>query len=366
MSHAADYAAWAVRCDDCCVPLLTVRDLALNLPTAGTARSAFRPVDGVSFELTPGESVGLVGESGSGKSLTAASILGLTRNLQGARVEGQVLWSPDSDSSVNLVSLPESQLRRYRGAQIAMVFQDPLSCLNPLLTVGYQIGEVLGQHCNLKGASARRRAIELLELVRVPQPETRLRQYPHQLSGGLRQRVLLAIALAAQPKLLIADEPTTALDVTIQAQIIETLKELQREQGLAVLFITHDLGVVAQLCSRVLVMYAGRIVESAPSSQFFAAPAHPYSQGLLASLPATHFARGGAAAARLESISGAPPSPANFPAGCRFHPRCRFCTEKCIKEYPLLFGDSQQAACWHIAEARADWLARQSVDAIPV
>jgi oligopeptide/dipeptide ABC transporter ATP-binding protein len=347
------------------MPLLSIRDLRLELPgmrTHSNPDGVVRPVDGVSFEVEPGEAVGLVGESGSGKSLTAGSIIGLTRTLPGARLSGSIRWTSGGEA-LDLITAGHGELAGMRGAQIGMVFQDPLSCLNPLLRVGYQIKEVLSKHSRLSGIRATIRATELLEMVGVPQPDVRLRQYPHQLSGGLRQRVLLAIALAAQPRLLIADEPTTALDVTIQAQIIETLKELQREQDLAILFITHDLGVVAQLCSRVEVMYAGRIVESAPSGRFFATPGHPYSQGLLGSLPALHFHRG-RAGLELEHIEGNSPSPSSFPPGCRFHPRCRFCTELCTTEYPPYFEDSgQMAACWHIEQAREHWLGARAAAA---
>jgi peptide/nickel transport system ATP-binding protein/oligopeptide transport system ATP-binding protein len=343
------------------MPLLATHDLRLSLPASRSATNpdgVMHPVDGVSFEIEAGESVALVGESGSGKSLTASSIIGLTRSLPGAKVSGEVLWQPEGVTR-NLTTLNDRELRLVRGSQIAMVFQDPLSCLNPLLRVGYQIAEVLQQHCALQGRAARERSIELLEMVGVPQPELRLRHYPHQLSGGLRQRVLLAVALAAKPKLLVADEPTTALDVTIQAQIIETLKRLQREQGLAVLFISHDLGVVAQLCSRVLVMYAGRIVEQATAREFFSVPSHPYSQGLLGSLPALHFHHG-RTGDELSYIPGAPPSPAAFPRGCRFNPRCQFRTEHCVLEYPPLLGGPQQvAACWHVDRAREHWSAAQ-------
>ncbi|MCH7472387.1 ABC transporter ATP-binding protein, partial [bacterium] len=226
--------------------------------------------------------------------------------------------------------------------QIAMVFQDPMSSLNPLYRIDYQIGEVLARHLGLRGAHARRRIIELLVMAGVPQPEQRARQYPHQLSGGLRQRALLAAALAGEPRLLIADEPTTALDVTVQAQILAELRKLKEHSRLAILFITHDLGVVAQLCSRVLVMYAGRIVEIAPVDEFFKKPRHPYSQGLLASLPSV---TGGDES--LSCIPGSPPLPAEFPSGCRFHPRCPLATEQCKVEYPPFFGEGEhRAACW--------------------
>jgi oligopeptide/dipeptide ABC transporter ATP-binding protein len=349
------------------VPIFSARNLRLTLPgqRSGTnPEGVLRPVDGVSFEIEAGECIGLVGESGSGKSLTAATMIGLTRALPGARIDGELLWSPEAQAQLDLVKASDNQLSAIRGNQIGMVFQDPLSCLNPLLRVGYQIAEVLHQHSGLRGTAARTRATELLEMVGVPQPDIRLRQFPHQLSGGLRQRVLLAIALAANPKLLIADEPTTALDVTIQAQIIETLRGLQREQGLAILFITHDLGVVAQLCSRVLVMYAGRIVEEAATREFFTTPSHPYGQGLLGSLPALHFQSGRDRSKALGSIHGSPPSPGKFPTGCRFHPRCSFCTAKCSADYPPLFGDpNQRAACWHIDSAREAWQLGQLAEA---
>jgi oligopeptide/dipeptide ABC transporter ATP-binding protein len=323
--------------------LLDVQELTLSLP--GVERRIV-PVDGVSFSLDTGESVGLVGESGCGKSLSALTLLGLTRGLPGAQISGNAQWTPTKASVRDLLKLSEPALTKVRGGQIAMVFQDPLSSLNPLLTVKYQLGEVLERHLRLRGKQAHERAIELLALVGIPQPETRVRQYPHQLSGGLRQRVMLAMALAGKPLLLIADEPTTALDVTVQAQILSELRELMQAQGLAVLFITHDLGVVAQLCSRVLVMYAGRIVEQASARRFFSAPLHPYSQGLLASLPSVAGVR-----AELNSIPGAPPRPGDFPTGCRFHPRCPLATERCRLEYPEWRGSTEhRAACWEVVD----------------
>ena len=320
-------------------PLLTVRDLALELPGSG---GRIRPVDGVGFELEPGECVGLVGESGCGKSLTALTLLGLTRELPGARVSGEALWHGENGKARDLVKLNENELLKVRGGEIGLVFQDPLSALNPLLRLDYQIGEALARHHGLTGRKAFARSVELLAAVGVPQPEQRARQYPHQLSGGLRQRALLALGLAGEPRLLIADEPTTALDVTIQAQILLELKRLQRARGLAVLLITHDLGVVAQVCQRVLVMYAGRIVEQAPAREFFSGPRHPYSRGLLASLPAV---AGGQD--ELAGIPGSPPQPGAFPSGCRFHPRCPLATARCAKEYPDWHGAPEHgAACW--------------------
>ncbi len=282
-------------------PLLTVRDLSLQLPGTG---GALRPVDGVEFELQPGECVGLVGESGCGKSLTALTLLGLTRELPGARIGGAALWHAAGGPARDLLRLSEHELLKVRGGEIGLVFQDPLSALNPLLRLDYQIGEALARHHGLTGRQAFARAAALL----------------------------------------IADEPTTALDVTIQAQILLELKRLQRERGLAVLLITHDLGVVAQLCQRVLVMYAGRIVEQAPAAQFFAKPRHPYSRGLLASLPAV---AGGQD--ELTGIPGSPPQPGAFPAGCRFHPRCPLATARCAEAYPDWHGAPEHgAACWEV------------------
>ena len=326
--------------------LLTVANLRLSLP-GDNGRIA--PVDGVDFSLEAGECVGLVGESGCGKSLTALTLLGLTRSLPGARVEGGATWLRARGTDCDLLALNEQELTRVRGGEIAMVFQDPLSALNPLLRIDYQIGEVLIKHRGLRGRAAFARAVELLALTGIPQPERCARQYPHQLSGGLRQRALLAMALAGEPRLLIADEPTTALDVTVQAQILHELMHLRRERGLSILFITHDLGVVAQLCTRVLVMYAGRIVEEAPVDEFFTQPRHPYSQGLLASLPCMACIQD-----ELTCIAGSPPRPGHFPAGCRFHPRCTLATERCKREYPEWHAiGAHRLACWEHERALA-------------
>ncbi len=353
-------------------PLLEVRNLRLSLPSATGRRS--EPVDGVSFSLARGECVGLVGESGCGKSLTSMTLMGLTRGLPGARIEGQVLWNGHrqrpggaaQSAAVDLLALPEREMLQYRGRSVGMVFQDPLSCLNPLLRLDYQIAEVLrrpslgseGLRPGLRGTALHSRINELLDMVGMPQPEMRARQFPHQLSGGLRQRALLAIALAGEPELLICDEPTTALDVTIQAQVLATLRSLQQQRQLAVLFITHDIGVVAQLCSRVLVMYAGRIVEDAPTQDFLRDPQHPYSQGLLASLPGRQAVRRHSAVAghdtRLYSIPGSPPRPGQFPSGCRFHPRCPRAQQRCSELYPdLQPSGASLAACW-LAGASAE------------
>jgi oligopeptide/dipeptide ABC transporter ATP-binding protein len=311
--------------------LLSVRDLRLTLPGQG---GRIAPVDGVSFEIARGECVGLVGESGCGKSLTAQTLIGLTRYLPRSKASGEARWRPAAGGAErDLVRLSEAELARLRGRQISMVFQDPLSSLNPLLRVDYQIREVLAKHLGLKGEAAQRRVVELLASVGIPEPEMRARQYPHQLSGGLRQRALLAVALAGDPKLLIADEPTTALDVTVQAQILRELKRLLTKSGMSILFITHDLGVIAQLCDRVMVMYAGRIVESAPTTEFFRNTQHPYSKGLLSSLPS--LAAGGQ---DLSSIPGSPPQPGEFPPGCRFEPRCPVAIDECSRSYPELEG----------------------------
>jgi len=328
--------------------LLTVEGLKLSLPGE---EGRIAPVDGVAFHLNVGECVGLVGESGCGKSLTALTLLGLTRSLPGARVGGRAQWAPPQGKSRELISLSEPELTRVRGGQIGMVFQDPLSALNPLLRVDYQITEALSRHRGLRGRAAFARVVELLALTGIPQPERCARQYPHQLSGGLRQRALLAMALAGEPQLLIADEPTTALDVTVQAQILRELLELREARGLSILFITHDLGVVAQLCTRVLVMYAGRLVEEAPVDEFFDRPGHPYSQGLLNSLPSLALEQ-----EQLSCIPGSPPRPDDFPPGCRFHPRCPLATERCRAEYPAWFGaEGRRVACWEHDRARREY-----------
>jgi oligopeptide/dipeptide ABC transporter ATP-binding protein len=355
-----------------------VDSLTLSLP--GQSGGRIKPVDGVSFTLQRGECVGLVGESGCGKSLTALSLLGLTRSLPGARLGGQVKLAAPSgngnkpqsvrrppsaaieppltgsadrghrtaDGFQDLLSLPDSQFARLRGRRMAMIFQDPLSALNPLLTIEAQLAEALthAEH-GLSRPERRARCVELLAATGMAQPERRLAQYPYQLSGGLRQRVMIAMALAGAPDLLLADEPTTALDVTVQAQILLELKRLQRERDMAVLFITHDLGVVAQLCSRVIVMYAGRVVEDSPAGQFFGGPLHPYSRALLDSLP-QRAERG----QPLRSIPGSPPQPGQFPAACRFHPRCPLCIEVCREQYPpWVTADAAGAACWRTGEA---------------
>ena len=278
-------------------------------------------VDGVSLEIGRGRTLGLVGESGCGKSVTAMSILRLVA-APGMIESGRILLDGPG-GAVDLATLPEEELRRVRGGRIGMIFQEPMTSLNPVFTVGDQVAEAVRLHRRVSRAEARARALEMLRLVRLADPEQRLDEYPHQLSGGMRQRVMIAMALACEPDLVIADEPTTALDVTIQAQILELLADLRRRLDTAILLITHDLGVVAETCDDVAVMYAGRIVERAPAAELFARPLHPYTIGLLAARPeAVGGRRTGGPRTPLRTIPGMVPAPQAFPAGCRFHPRC--------------------------------------------
>ena len=303
--------------------LLRVEDLRVSF---ATEEGELRAVDGVSLELAPGRTLGLVGESGSGKSVTALSVLGLTR-AAGARVEGRV-WFGGRE----LLGLSERELRSIRGDRVAMVFQDPLSALHPMYRVGAQIGEAIRAHRDASKARARAEAIELLGLVGIPEAARRVDAYPHELSGGQRQRVMIAMALANDPDLLIADEPTTALDVTVQAQILALLARLRREREMALVLVTHDLGVVAEVADEIAVMYAGQIVERAPAPRLFAAPEHPYTWGLLRSMPTLE----GPRQARLASIAGTPPSPLAPPSGCRFHPRCPYAQPEHARTVPPL------------------------------
>ena len=329
-------------------PLLDVRGLRTQFSTED---GIVRAVDGVSFVLHAGETLALVGESGSGKSVTSLSILRLVAAPQGRIVGGEVRFR-----GRDLLTLGDKEMRSVRGREIAMIFQEPMTSLNPVFTCGDQIAEVLELHQHLSRTAARARAIEQLALVGIPAPEQRVDEYPHQLSGGMRQRVMIAMALACRPAVLIADEPTTALDVTIQAQILDLLGRLRRELGMAVLLITHDLGVVAETADRVAVMYAGQVVEQAGVHALFRQPLHPYTAGLLASLP-----RLGEARTRLRTIPGQVPDPTAFPAGCRFHPRCPLAQERCRRETPELvaFGDGRSARCW-----RADEIAAGTVDPV--
>lgn len=305
-------------------PILDVRDLRMGFATgARYGRRVLVAVDGVSFDLRPGETFALLGESGCGKSATALALL---RLLPAA---GRILGGEVHFAGSDLLQLPEAEMRAVRGGGMAMIFQEPATSLNPVLTVGRQIGEVLERHAGLSGEAAQKRSLELLNAVGIADAERRLSEYPFQLSGGMKQRVMIAIALAGNPRLLIADEPTTALDVTIQAQILDLLRRLQAERGMGMLLITHDLGVVAQMAHRIGVMYAGEIVEEAPRGAFFTAPQHPYTQKLFAALPDLS-RRGGA----LETIAGRVPPLSEMPAGCRFAARCPFAWERCRQESP--------------------------------
>ncbi|MEO8745356.1 MAG: ABC transporter ATP-binding protein [Candidatus Dormiibacterota bacterium] len=316
-------------------PILQVRDLRTQFLTDGGIVTA---VDGVSFDLYPGESLGIVGESGSGKSVTALSLLRLVPD-PGKVVGGQVLFR-DQD----LLQLSGEEIREIRGRDVAMIFQDPQSSLNPVLRTGFQIDEAMLAHKKATKKEAHARTIELLKRVRIPAAESRVKDFPHQLSGGMRQRAMIAMGLSNAPAILIADEPTTALDVTVQAQILELLADLNRDLGTAIIMITHNMGVVAGLCSRVLVMYAGEIVEEGPVEQIFENPQHPYTWSLLRSIPRVDALRH----ERLRSIEGLAPDLLHPPSGCRFHPRCPFRIEKCLRDEPRLqeVAPNQQAACW--------------------
>ncbi len=320
-------------------PLLEVDHLEVQF---FTRRGTVQAVRGVSFTIEPGETLGVVGESGSGKSVMAQTLLGLTE-LPGRITGGDVRWKGES-----LVHDASSALARVRGNQIAMVFQDPMTSLNPVFSVGQQITEVLRRHLGMSRKQANARAVELLDTVGIANPSTRVDQYPHEMSGGMRQRVLIAMALACEPELLVADEPTTALDVTIQAQILELIADIQQRLGLAVMLITHDLGVVAGLCDRVAVMYSGKLVELATADELYANPAHPYSAGLLRSTP-----RLDVAMPRLVSIDGSPPDLVSPPIGCPFAARCSLATEECLAEMPGLhtMEDGRKVACWRPYEA---------------
>jgi oligopeptide/dipeptide ABC transporter ATP-binding protein len=307
-----------------------------------------KAVDEVSLQILPGETLAVVGESGSGKSVTALAIMRLLPRPQGRLAGGRI-----SLAGQNLAELGDADMRRVRGREIGMVFQEPMTCLNPVLPVGEQISERLRAHSGLRRGPAMRRTVEMLERVRIPEPARRAAQYPHQMSGGMRQRVMIAMALACGPKLLIADEPTTALDVSIQAQILDLMRGLKSEFGMAMLFITHDLGVVAEVADRVLVMYAGRAVEEAPVAQIFAAPRMPYTQALLRSMPRVD--RAASRKQRLEAIRGQAPDPLNLPPGCAFHPRCTFAESLCEAAVPRLedCGEGHRVRCRRWRESRA-------------
>lgn len=321
-------------------PLLSVQDLRVSFATDdGTVHA----VDGVSFDVHAGEVLAIVGESGCGKSVTAQTLMGLTRSPN-ATITGSVMFD-----GRDLNILPDNELQKLRGARIAMVFQDPMTSLNPVYRVGSQIAEAIRAHRDVSKTQAIEHATELLEMVGIPNPQRRVRDYPHEFSGGMRQRVMIAMALALEPEVLIADEPTTALDVTIQAQILDLLRELNREKNVSVVLITHDLGVVAELAHRVVVMYAGQIVEQAGLEELFTAPRHPYTRGLLASIPRLD----GARSERLPQIPGHPPSLLRPPAGCRFAARCPEVVADCAAAPPLVNHSEHQVRCWNAVEVGA-------------
>jgi len=310
-----------------------------------TRSGAVKAVDGVSFALARGETLAIVGESGCGKSVTALSLMRLIPDPPGRIVGGSIRLD-----NVDILSLDDDEMRAMRGRDISMIFQEPMTSLNPVMTIGRQIGEVLKLHQTLTNSELRKKVVALLSLVRIPEPAQRAREYPHQLSGGMRQRVMIAIALACNPKVLIADEPTTALDVTVQAQILELIVDLQKKLGTAVILITHDLGLVAQTAQRVIVMYAGRKVEEAAVGALFAGPQHQYTRGLMASLPRLGLLRGETASTgRLQEIPGMVPPLTNLPAGCAFAPRCPRADERCAAENPPYEEKTagHWAACWH-------------------
>ena len=314
-----------------------------------TRDGVVRAVDGVSYHVLPGETLGVVGESGCGKSMTALSTLRLVAR------PGRIVGGHIHFGGRDLVNLPEAEMQRLRGNDISMVFQEPMTSLNPVLTIGQQIAETLMLHQNMSRHEALDRATELLQLVRIPDAKRRVKEYPHQFSGGMRQRTMIAMALACNPKVLLADEPTTALDVTIQAQIIELMIELQQKTGTAIVFITHDLGVIAETAQRVVVMYAGRKVEEASVEALFEQPLHPYTLGLLRSIPAIESRGTGDARRPLHEIPGMVPSLHNMPPGCRFAARCPYATEDCLTADPPLVEHlpGHWAACWHTQRVRA-------------
>ena len=305
-------------------PLLDVRSLSTYF---FTEEGVVRAVEQVSFEIRAGEILSLVGESGCGKSVTGLSILKLIPTPPGRIVSGEILFD-----GRNLLQLEEKEMERVRGNDISMIFQEPMTSLNPVFTIGDQIMEAITLHQGVDGTEARRRTVEMLDRVQIPSPETRIDAYPHQLSGGMRQRAMIAMALSCRPKLLIADEPTTALDVTIQAQVLRLLKEIQGEMGMAVMLITHDFGVVSEIADRVAVMYAGRIFEYGPIEAIFSEMRNPYTRGLMNSIPSLMERK-----KRLDTIPGQVPDPMDLPTGCKFHPRCYLMIEDCKKEEPPLF-----------------------------
>lgn len=315
-----------------------------NLTTTFTSqRKSFNAVDGISFHVAKGETLGIVGESGCGKSVTSLSIMGLVK------FPGKVTGQSIQFDGVDLLNLSNKEMRRLRGNDMSMIFQEPMTSLNPVFSIGDQIGESIRIHKKLKGKERKEKVIDLLKQVGIPRPDEIYDNYPHQLSGGMRQRVMIAMAMSCDPKLIIADEPTTALDVTIQAQILELIKDLQEKKGMSMILITHDLGVVSEVCDRIVVMYAGKIVETGPVKEVLRNPEHPYTKGLLKSLP-----KKGDNKNRLNYIPGQVPAPLNWGKGCRFADRCPFVMSKCHNAVPSLIkvNEYQESACWLAAEGR--------------
>ncbi len=317
-------------------PLLQVRDLRTSF---FTDEGEVKAVNGVSYDVEAGETLGLVGESGCGKSVSALSLLRLIASPPGKILGGEVIFEGE-----DLLKVDESEIRHVRGNKIAMIFQEPMTSLNPVLTIGKQLTEALELHMDMDAASAMNRAVQLLDMVGISEAENRVKDYPHQFSGGMRQRVMIAMALSCNPKLLLADEPTTALDVTIQAQVLEILARLSRELGTSVIIITHNLGVVARYADRVNVMYAGRIIEMAPAKTLYAKPRHPYTVGLLSSVPRLDQER----RTKLEVIEGVPPDLISMGTGCSFYDRCHYRADRCVEESPELaqVEDGHRVACW--------------------
>ncbi len=335
MTDAAPFAPDEPSQENRQAPLLEVRNLRTHFQTEN---GVHRAVDGISFTVKPNRTLGIVGESGCGKSVTSLSVMGLVPEPPGIRAGGEILFRGE-----DLLKKSRSQMEDLRGAAISMIFQEPMTSLNPVYRVGEQIVEGLRRHRNLSGTQARQQAIAMMKLVRIPSPETRVDAFPHELSGGMRQRVMIAMALACEPDLLIADEPTTALDVTIQAQILELMRDLRSRTGTAIILITHDLGVIAEMADDVAVMYAGKIVEMADVKTLFADAQHPYMLGLLASIPRLDQDR-----ARLETIRGMVPAPDQMPDGCRFAPRCGLADARCHAQEPPLrsLKPGHVVACW--------------------
>lgn len=316
-------------------PILTVDNLTVDFTSdKGTVRA----IDGICFEVMPGETIAIVGESGCGKSVSSLSIMGLVPSPPGKIVDGSIKFK-----NQELIGLNEKEYRKIRGNDISMIFQEPMTALNPVLKISTQMVDVIRLHNKVSKSQAKARAIEMLEAVGIPSPEKRINEYPHQLSGGMRQRVMIAMALSCGPDLLLADEPTTALDVTIQAQVMSEMVRLQKELGMAVILVTHDLGVVAESCQRVVVMYCGQIIEQAPVKDIFANPKHPYTEGLLKSIPVVREKK----IARLPTIEGVVPDLHELPTGCRFAERCNYANENCKNNRPTLSGKTHQVACFN-------------------